>query len=258
VIDAQQTFDRIVAGVDGSTESVEACRQAARLVNRDGLLEVVSVFDSAPAAGPTGWNAPRVADEHEGTARAALTLARLVVGDVGETALIDGDPTRSLLRELARLQATLAVIGAYGHSRVSQAVLGSVAWELLQRAPCSVLVVRPSQHDESTPEQIVVGLDDSPCSERALAVGRFLEGRFGASLQVVTASAGHEIDLDRVRLKAPTALIVDGEAVGVLVAAAETADLLILGHNGHRDLDTLTSISERVAHRATSSVLLVR
>lgn len=231
-------FDRVVAGVDGSHESVEACRQAARLVEPSGLLALVSVFDPAPAV-RTGWNSPRVREELEGTAQAALELGRRVVGDVGQAALINGDPARSLLRELARLDATLAVIGACGHSRVSQMILGSVAWELLRRAPCSVLIARPPAGGRSFPEEIVVVLDDSPCSEPALSAARILEGRFRASVRVVV-SARAEVTPAHERSHA-------------LLDASAGADLVIVGRRG-------VGASNRgpLLQRATSSVLVVR
>jgi hypothetical protein len=46
--------------------------------------------------------------------------------------------------------------------------------------------------------------------------------------------------------------------VDVLVSAARDADLLVLGSRGLHGLRALGSVSERVAHRAPSSVLVVR
>jgi nucleotide-binding universal stress UspA family protein len=49
-----------------------------------------------------------------------------------------------------------------------------------------------------------------------------------------------------------------GHPVEVLLAAADNADLVVLGSRGLHGLPALGSVSERVAHRATCSVLVVR
>jgi Universal stress protein family len=49
-----------------------------------------------------------------------------------------------------------------------------------------------------------------------------------------------------------------GHPVEVLLAAADSADLVVLGSRGLHGLPALGSVSERVAHRATCSVLVVR
>jgi nucleotide-binding universal stress UspA family protein len=47
-------------------------------------------------------------------------------------------------------------------------------------------------------------------------------------------------------------------ALNVLVAASESADLIVVGSRGLHGLKALGSVSERVAHQARSSVLVVR
>ena len=49
-----------------------------------------------------------------------------------------------------------------------------------------------------------------------------------------------------------------GNPVDVLVASAADADLLVVGSRGLRGLKSLGSVSERVAHQARCSVLIVR
>ncbi|HWH14955.1 MAG TPA: universal stress protein, partial [Miltoncostaeaceae bacterium] len=61
------------------------------------------------------------------------------------------------------------------------------------------------------------------------------------------------------RLAAPLAAEVRTErAVDALVEVAATADLLVVGARGVTGIASLGSVSERVAHRAESSVLVVR
>jgi nucleotide-binding universal stress UspA family protein len=46
--------------------------------------------------------------------------------------------------------------------------------------------------------------------------------------------------------------------VNVLAAASESADLVVVGSRGLHGLKALGRVSERVAHQARSSVLVVR
>jgi nucleotide-binding universal stress UspA family protein len=137
-------------------------------------------------------------------------------------------------------------------------VLGGVSGELLHAAPCSVLVSRATAEPALFPRAIVAGVDCSPESERALSVAEDLGARFGARLRVVTALRGKGIDPARVRARAPFAEVVDERPVDALVAAAADVELLVVGGRGLHGLHALGSVSERVAHRAACSVLVVR
>ena len=128
---------------------------------------------------------------------------------------------------------------------------------MVHKAPCSVLVTRPSGPD--FPRRIVVGVDGSPESAAAYAVARQLSARFGAELWPVVARGGKDVDERLV------ATIVGhhyegspDKPVPALVAAASDADLLVVGSRGLHGLGSLGSVSERVAHQAASSVLIVR
>ena len=48
------------------------------------------------------------------------------------------------------------------------------------------------------------------------------------------------------------------EPAGALVEASETADIIVVGSRGLHGLKALGSVSERVAHRAKCSALVVR
>jgi nucleotide-binding universal stress UspA family protein len=52
--------------------------------------------------------------------------------------------------------------------------------------------------------------------------------------------------------------VVSGKPVGALLEASEQADLVVLGSRGLHGLRALGSVSERVAHEASCSVLVVR
>jgi nucleotide-binding universal stress UspA family protein len=74
----------------------------------------------------------------------------------------------------------------------------------------------------------------------------------------MTALRAKDVDLARVQARAPLAKQVDARPVDALVSASRDADLLVVGSRGLHGLRALGSVSERVAHQALCSVLVVR
>ncbi len=253
----QSALGRVIVGVDGTEPGLEACRQAAALVVPGGTLELVTVVDAAQAA-LAGFSAGRLAEELEREGDAAIAAARELVGPDAGVRLVHGPPAPTLLREIGRTGATLVALGTHGHSRASEIVLGGVVGELLHSAPCSVLVARPPASGRGFPRSLVVGVDGSPESEAALALADGLAQRFGAALGVVVALRGKGVELERVRLRTPFAEEIDSGPAEALCQAADGVDLLVVGSRGLHGVRALGSVSERVAHRAGCSVLVVR
>jgi nucleotide-binding universal stress UspA family protein len=216
---------------------------AARIAAPEGRVELVAVADPVQEEG------------REALGRSAESASRL---HAVETSLLEGGPAAVLLAEIRARGATLAVVGSHGRSRAVGIALGSVTTFLLHEAPCSVLVARPPAALDGWPQTIVAGVDGSEESAAALAVARRLAARFGAALHAVVATRDPHADLDAARRAAGRIEELPGRAVDELVHAAERADLLVLGSRGLRGLRSLGSVSERVAHEAACSVLVVR
>ena len=248
-------FNRVVAGVDGSEAGYEAARQASRLVNPHGWLEVFTAAYLSEA-NLAGWSAPRIRSELEQEAGEAQRVAVEIAGPRAEAQLVNGPPLQSLTHELTRKEATLAVVGSHGHSRLSEIVFGGTGGELLHKAPCSICIARAPVVPALFPKAIVVGVDGSPQSEKAVGVARYLSARFDASLTVVSALGGK--DVDRERAASLATVEVDDHPVAALVAASRNADMLVVGSRGLHGWKALGSVSERVAHKAECSVLVVR
>jgi nucleotide-binding universal stress UspA family protein len=254
-------FGRVLVGIDGSGESREAARQAALLV--DGDLTLLASYDVAPAiVGGTGTHVPAYMDEdlQREAATGSLRRARNGVATASPTGkVVRGRAATALIAEAEREQDTLLVVGSHGLGRLAGFVIGSTATEVIHKAPCSVLVARKGSKSDGFPNKVVVGVDGSPESAAAYAVARRLSERFNAELSPVVAAGGKSVDRRLVDL------IIDGrreespdEPVAALVAAAADADLLVVGSRGLHGLKALGSVSERVAHQAHSSVLVVR
>jgi nucleotide-binding universal stress UspA family protein len=145
----RRRYRRIVVGVDGSPVSRDALRWAAEEAElRDCRLEVVYGWqvstEPRPAGVDLGVAPPLEAYERQAEAR----LARIVAETLGPgrdsrvtVHAVHRTPGRALL-EQAR-DADLLVLGSKGRGRLAAWLLGSVSEEAVQRAPCSVVIVRP-------------------------------------------------------------------------------------------------------------------
>jgi nucleotide-binding universal stress UspA family protein len=250
-----RVFDRIVCGVDGTPESLEAARQAARLRSPEGSLRLAAVAEVNTAV-HAGWAMSHAMDQLDASARAGLQRA-IVEIPTASSHLVSGDALPSLLDEITQLEATLVAVGPHGHSRAVGMLLGGVATGLLHDATCSVLLARKPQFGEF-PASIVAGVDGSEHSLVAAAVAKSIADRFGSELLVVAATGGKRVDLEAIAAF-PAQYVTDPRTpVEALVDLSNEADLLVVGSRGLHGPVALGSVSERVGHRAASSVLVVR
>jgi nucleotide-binding universal stress UspA family protein len=252
-------FDRILVGVDTSPESREAVRQAAVLADQVGALTLLAVWTLPPPM--VGADVPPPAPEEEASRRVAeeaVAHARASIGPAGcaTTKVARGFAWDALLGEIDDEHITLVVVGSRGHGRIRGVLLGSTATELVHKAPCSVLVAR--QAGLGFPRRIVVGLDGSPESAAAYEVACSLRDRFGADLWPVVAHGGKAVDKYLVSTIADEWEDLQDDPVTALTAAPADGDLLVVGSRGLHGLRSLGSVSERVAHRAHCSTLIVR
>jgi nucleotide-binding universal stress UspA family protein len=252
-------LDRVVCGVDASEAGAVAARQAARFAAPAGSLVLVSVDDPSVAV-HAGRHMAAVAEELLHDAEDALERGRLAALPFhpAETRLVEGDPLHALLGEIARRDATLAVVGSHGRPRVVGIALGSVTTHLLHEAPCSVLVCRTPRDPEAWPRSIVVGVDGSEQSAAAHAVALELSERFDAHLRAVVAVGDTHVDVEAAREIAPEVEELPRRAVHELHVLSESADLVVVGSRRLRGIRALRSVGEQVAHDARCSVLVVR
>jgi nucleotide-binding universal stress UspA family protein len=259
---AAQPFKRVLVGVDRSPESVEAARQAAILTERDGMVTLLASWTvPTPTIGVVGPTFAREleADTYRAPAVGAVASAEDAVGGLSafETKVVRGIASEALIDEIEHVHDDLVVIGSHGQGRLRGIVIGSTATALVHKAPCSVLVARAA--GRRYPRRIVVGIDGSRQSAVAYATAHRLAVRFDSEVWSVVAHGGDGVDREQV------AAIVDyhhedlpDEPVAALVAASADADLVIIGSRGLHGIKAIGSVSERVAHQARCSTLIVR
>lgn len=141
----------IVVGFDGSENSRNALKWAVdEAKHRDGQLRVLTAWSKPPLA----WYpavletavGEVVAEDSPQQAAATLQAAALKAAeDEGVSAtgqVVQNDSAASALLNAAQ-GADLVVVGSRGHGGFPGLHLGSVATQIINHAPCPVLVVRP-------------------------------------------------------------------------------------------------------------------
>ena len=144
---------RIVVGIDGSPESVQALRWAlAEAKLRGAELRVVHTWTYPYIAAGPGLDPGLDADMIDNAERLATELVTRQLDELGdetlgvdiERAIVEGGPAPALLE--AAEGADLLVVGSRGRGGFTGLLLGSVSQQCAHHAPCPVVIVRASTH----------------------------------------------------------------------------------------------------------------
>ena len=258
-------FERVICGVDDSPEGLEAVSQAAMLAGPKSKIAAIAVHDRGLAM-HAGIHAREAERDLRTRAERALVRAQTTCPRAS-VHLLTGREASSLMRSAEDAQADLVAVGSHGSSRVAGLALGSVATAVIHRAPCSVLVARPSDA-VPFPESILVATDGSYDARCAVSVAGQIASRFGsrvALLRVGDAESAYAVAEDAARIveltnAEPWIEVREGSPKREIerFAAQSAASLVVVGSRGLGGARSLGSVSERVAHCAPSSVLIVR
>jgi nucleotide-binding universal stress UspA family protein len=176
----------IVAGTDGSAESLRAVDWAAReAILRDLPLKIVSAValpprlnDSQPVPGVDSV-ADTLRKVRDRALAAAAERAAAVTPDLPvELDALTGAPAHAVTE--AGSGASMLVVGARGIGAFTAMILGSVSRYVSAHATCPVVVVR--EETTATHRQVVVGIGDPARSGAALAFAFEEAALRGASL----------------------------------------------------------------------------
>ncbi|MGW3960619.1 universal stress protein [Amycolatopsis sp. NPDC005003] len=285
------TGQPIVAGVDGSAESLDAVRWAARTARRrDATLEIVYAIDfSALLAGgvvPPPEEMKDVLRERGGRyLRTAAELAS-AQGVPGATTRLDPDRAAQALVDASE-RAALLVVGSSGKGRLTGLLAGSVASAVSAHASCDTVIVRGDAWDkaEAAGRPVLAGIDGGKASSRILAVALDEAKSRQVPLVVVHAwaddppphepghpehhesvtDAGHRLLTDRLGGHDTGDVEVDRVVVRAhprreLIERSGTAQLVVLGDRGRGGFPGLLlgSTGQALLHNAACPVYLVR
>lgn len=188
------------------------------------------------------------------------------------TRVLEGSPSRELLREAERWQPDIIVVGSQGRLALGRFFLGSVSKALATKARCSVRVGRREDvKGDGAPLRIIVGVDGSPGAAqavRAVATRAWPAGTEVRLIVVEDGSSPTEIAegaralLLREGLNASVELR-EGDPRHVLIDEARSwaADSIFVGSHGLGDVDEgsgLGSVSAALVTDAPCSVEVIR
>jgi len=284
----------VVVGVDGSGSAYRAVEWAAAEAARRGAeLRLVRAFSWTTSERPIrdGGRVAQYRDQLLKIARGQVARAARIAADVRPevettTQVAIGAPIEVLGSEARRAQ--LLVLGDRGLGGLAGLLLGSVAVGLAAHGACPVVIVRGERAGAGNDESpVVVGIDDSPISEAALAFAFDAAAARGVGLVVVHAWSPTAIDdalapvmdwdaataeedaLLAERLAgweqkhpevAVRRTVVRNGAVRSLVAASREAQLVVVGSRGRGNATGLLlgSVSHGVLHASHCPVAIVR
>ncbi len=274
--------DVILVPTDGSPEAQKALDVAIPLAIACGFT--ISLLSARQSDGDT--------TTRESDLQAHLeALARSRCEPVGIPWMVrtpDAHPVEAILAATFADDIQFIVMTTHGHSGFHRWRLGSVADRVVHTATKPVVLVRPHEDVQvsTSLDRILVPLDGSELSTRALAHAIALARAGGASLALLRAVAGavaalalpldgYYLESDQTAEAQATAelqavadtidgldvetLVMTGRPEPVIGEAAESADLIVMASHGRGGLARLAlgSVADGVIRHAGRPVMIV-
>ena len=284
----------ILVGYDGSELAARALEYAAaEATRRSAALTVVAAYTVPAMIYPNIASMPEE-NEEQASLRAvekllgeAAGLLRDHVGKVSYRA--DRGDAAGVLKDLSA-HARTVVVGARGRGGFMGQILGSVSTALPAHSHCPTIVV-PGHRTETDDAPVVVAVDGSDAGRLAMFTAAEVASSRSAALDIISVlPAGEEwlywypelelsaeVSVRRKKqleaaLEAEVAAVAQqfpdlqvdaevpiGDPTEVLVEAAKTAQLTVLGTRGRGAVRSalLGSVSRGVLHRADGPIMVV-
>ena len=293
---------RVIVAFDGSAAAIDAVVLVEAISwPTDSVLRVISVIEPMmlPNSGPLyrgAGLAPEVDeaitshthDTLQGVVERLRSSGRAVEGEV-----LRGRVASAIIEDARDFHADLVVIGSRGHGTIASLLLGSVSSEVVDHAPCPVLVARTTDLT-----RVVFATDGSPSAQaaerilsdwpifadlpiRVVSVADIVRPwttgiaptLYGQVLDAYAADLRDaKIEHEGIAADAATRLrdggrVADaevraGDAAEEIIAVVEQqrADIAVLGSRGRTGLTRLLlgSVARNVLSGSSASVLIVR
>jgi nucleotide-binding universal stress UspA family protein len=292
---------RVLLALDGSPSSDAACELVGSLAWPEGsVIEVIGVVEPvAEVLAPLVVSAPVVTPLERQTSHELKRLLDQAVASLEKPTLavrrriLVGRPGTRIVDAATDTRAELVVVGSRGRGPLTSMLLGSVSAEVVDHAPCPVLVVRGP-----IAGSILVAVDGSPSAQAAVtylsanrifaaypvevmcvAPGNDLPGVYSAvgisdlaadsfarrlgenreRAEAVAAGAAQRLGAGGYRARWSVSM---GNAAHEIIEAAKSfgSGLVVMGSRGHTGLAriVLGSVARNVLLHSSTSVLIVR
>jgi nucleotide-binding universal stress UspA family protein len=269
----------ILHPTDFSEHAARAFKLACTLAREHGArLIVLHVATSPPIVLPDGVVSDYNVDDYLAGLRAELKRVQASDSAIGvEHRLEQGDPATEIIRVATDVNADCIVVGSHGRTGLLRLLLGSVAEQVMRKAPCPVLTVKA---DRSGPEirHVLHPTDFSERSRFAFDFACSLARDYRAQLIVLHVMPVPLVQekrdyreemsglLDRMeapdpRVRVERRLEQGDPAPQILRVAEETgSDLIVMGTHGRTALSRLTmgSVAEEVVRQAHCAVMTLK
>ncbi len=289
---------RILVPLDGSPSSIEARDLVAGLSWPPGtLLRLMTAYEAPSDWVGIGAGMPWIGDAEDALRDQLSDELEQLAEPLRhrqwkvERRVVGGRPAATILGEAREFGADLIVVGSRGRGALASMLLGSVSAEVIDGAPCPVLVARSDKVS-----RVLVASDGSATSAAipgVLAAWGAFSGMCAEAVSVAPPpETGYELvaemhtiayrshesrrgELERHRRMAEemaarladigvrsTSSLLAGDPATEIIAAAQRseADLIVTGSRGLRGLErvVLGSVARSVVLHAPCSVLVVR
>lgn len=183
---AELTIEHVLVPLDGSEFALAAMPTARVLAERfDAELQTVSVAGRH--------------DDGDGLAALGAAALGVGVGDRRARVVAGDDPAEAITARAAELGSCLVCLSTHGRGRLSGAVVGSVAREVLRRSSDPVVALGPSADRPGwsparhwppplSVQRIVACVDGSSTSEEVLAPAAAWARALAMALSIVTVA----------------------------------------------------------------------
>lgn len=285
------TIQTVLHPTDFSGRSSHALRVACTLA-RDHEARLILLHVLPEAVLTVDELGTRLVPPSEEQRKAALDQLRSMK-PIGQNLDVDcriaeGAPAATVLRVAGETAADLIVLGTHGRTGLTRLVMGSVAEEVVRKAPCPVLAVKETASEDWWPVQAILHPTDfSRHSQEAFRLACALARGPEARLIILHVRAPSKVLLDRgvpvvdrpgrqdtdveaslrrikppdpdVRVELRTERGNPAEEI-IRVARATESGLIVMGAHGRTGLSRLLigSVAEQVVRHAPCPVLIVK
>jgi len=256
----------VLCAIDGTRTSFRAVARLCELLTPDARLTILLCTNESGGAGQ--WATASISPAR---GRETLIRAAELAGDAGlhaETVLDPhGPPVQRVLAQAA--SHALLAMGAPIVPRWVGRLVGGVAVEAVHQLPSSLLIAREVPLPAG--ERVLLALDGSGDAPGLTEIAVDAARRLDRGIVVVHAvgvegrSEPHHFDAQREHLAealgAAPEVVIEAERPADLIlriARERQASLIVMGSRRIGGVRALGSVSERVAHRARCSVLVIR